>query len=90
MDDIIKECESVFIFFCQCARSGIVQTCVIELYTKSEILSEILIMTRKSNSNPSAKSLQEENKALETEIASLKSEFKRVSSAVKCHESLNG
>ena len=77
MDDIIKECESVFIFFCQCARSGIVQTCVIELYTKSEILSEILIMTRKSNSNPSAKSLQEENKALKTEIESLKSEFKR-------------
>ena len=80
----------MFIFFCQYARSGIVQTCVIELCTKSEILSEILIMTRKSNSNPSAKSLQEENKALKTEIASLKSEFKRVSSAVKCHESLNG
>ena len=54
------------------------RTCVIELRTNSEILSEILIMTRKSNSNPSAKSLQEENEALKKEIESLKSEFKRI------------
>jgi len=39
-----------------------------------------LIMTRKSNSNPSAKSLQEENEALNKEIESLKSEFKCISS----------
>ena len=32
---------------------GTVQACVIELHTSSEILSEILIMTQKSNSNPS-------------------------------------
>ena len=51
---------------------------VIELRTNSEILSEILIMTRKSSSNPSAKSLQEENEALKKEIESLKSEFKRI------------
>ena len=37
-------------------------------------------MTRKSNSNPSAKSLQEENEALNKEIESLKSEFKWISS----------
>ena len=49
--------------------SGTVQTCVIELCTSVEILSVILIMTRKSNSNPSAKSLQEENEALKKEIA---------------------
>ena len=54
------------------------RTCVIELRTNSEILSEILIMIRKSNSNPSAKSLQEENEALKKEIESLKSEFKRI------------
>ena len=52
------------------------RTCVIELRTNSEILSEILIMTRKSNSDPSAKSLQDENEALKKEIESLKSEFK--------------
>ena len=32
---------------------GTVQACVIELRTSSEILGEILIITRKSNSNPS-------------------------------------
>ena len=63
-------------FFCACF--GTLRTCVIELRTNSEILSEILIMTRKSNSNPSAKSLQEENEALKKEIESLKSEFKRI------------
>ena len=90
VDDIINECESVSSFFFQWACCGTVQTCVIELCTSSDILSEILIMPRKSNSNPSAKSLQEENAALKKEIESLKSEFQRVSSVVKCHESLNG
>ena len=55
-----------------------------------EILSEILIMTRKSNSNPSVKSLREENEALKKEIESLKSEFKLISSALKSHESSHG
>ena len=63
--------HNTIIFFCAC--SGTVRTCVIELRTNSEILSEILIMSRKSNSNPSAKSLQEENEALKKEIESLKS-----------------
>ena len=63
------------------------RTCVIELRTNSEILSEILIMTRKSNSNPSAKSLQEENEALKKEIESLKSEFKRI--PAETHKGLN-
>ena len=48
-----------------------------------EILSEILIMTRRSNSNPTVKSLREENEALKKEIESLKSEFKLISSALK-------
>ena len=73
-----------------CACSGTVQTCVIELRPSSEILSEILIMIRKSNSNPSVKSLREENEALKKEIESLKSEFKRISSALKSHESSPG
>ena len=72
-------------FFCAC--SGTVRTCVTELRTNSEILSEILIMTRKSNSNPSAKSLQEENEALKKEIESLKSEFKRI--PAETHKGLN-
>ena len=55
-----------------------------------EILSEILIMIRKSNSNPSVKSLREENEALKKEIESLKSEFKLISSALKSHESSHG
>ena len=44
-------------------------------------------MTRKSNSNPSAKSLQEENEALKKEIESLKSEFKRI--PAETHKGLN-
>ena len=52
-----------------------------------EILNEILIMTRRSNSNPTVKSLREENEALKKEIESLKSEFKLISSALKSHES---
>ena len=60
---------------------------IIELRTNSEILSEILIMTRKSNSNPSAKSLQEENEALKKEKESLKSEFKRI--PAETHKGLN-
>ena len=50
----------------------------------------ILIMIRKSNSNPSVKSLREENEALKKEIESLKSEFKLISSALKSHESSHG
>ena len=46
-----------------CSCSGTVQTCVIELRPSSEIL----IMIRKSNSNPSVKSLREENEALKKE-----------------------
>ena len=67
------------------------ETFVIELRTRSEILSKIFIMTRKSNSNSSAKSLQEENEALnEKEIEGLKSEFKRILSELKSHESSHG
>ena len=47
-------------------------------------------MIRKSNSNPSVKSLREETEALKKEIESLKSEFKRISSALKSHESSFG
>ena len=48
-------------------------------------------MTRKSNSNSGAKSLQEENEALnEKEIEELKSEFKRILSELKSHESSHG
>ena len=47
-------------------------------------------MTRKSNSNPSAKSLNEENEALEKEIGGLNSEFERISSALKSPETSHG
>ena len=74
-----------------CACFGTVETFVIELRTRSEILSKIFIMTRKSNSNSGAKSLQEENEALnEKEIEELKSEFKRILSELKSHESSHG
>jgi len=69
-----------------CACSGTVETCVIELRTRSKILSKIFVMTQKSNSNSSAKSLQEENEALtEKEIEGLKSEFKRILYELKSH-----